>query len=148
MKKFVFTLHKLYDVKQSEENQKRVELKGLDKVMTGLQTQRVDMQQTYDGQQAVYCRKCKTGMSMTEVKMFGEYFQYLSVEMSRKDREIADCNIKIEECRKQLARMMNEQKVLERMREEQLEEYKAKIQKDNDKLIEDFMQAKAETLAI
>ena len=44
--------------------------------------------------------------------------------------------------------MMNEQKVLERMREEQLEEYKAEIQKDNDKLIEDFMQAKAETLAI
>ena len=43
---------------------------------------------------------------------------------------------------------MNEQKVLERMREEQLEEYKAEIQKDNDKLIEDFMQAKAETLAI
>ena len=29
-----------------------------------------------------------------------------------------------------------------------LEEYKAEIQKDNDKLIEDFMQAKAETLAI
>ena len=43
---------------------------------------------------------------------------------------------------------MNEQKVLERMRKEQLEEYKSEIQRDNDKLIEDFMQAKTETLAI
>ena len=91
MKKFVFTLHKLYDVKQSEENQKRVELKGLDKVMSGLRKQRLDMQQAYDGQQELYCRKCKTGMSMTEVKMFGEYFKYLSVESRGKDLEIAVC---------------------------------------------------------
>ncbi len=142
MKKFTFTLRKLYDVKQSEEKQKRIELKELNRTMQQYKKQRKESEDLFNGQQDIYRKKCKDGMSMLEVKFFGDYFQFLMKEMKKQDLLIEGCQKSIDDCTACLTKLLNEEKVLDRMYDEQYQEYLAELQKDNDKLIEDFMQAR------
>lgn len=142
MKKFVFTLQKLYDVKQSEEKQKRVELKELGRTLQAYKKQRKANQNVFNKQYAIYDKKCKTGLTMNEVKQYGDYFQYLEREMREQDAAIAKLETDIEICKKSLLRLINEENVLDRMREEQLQEYRKEVQKNDDKMIEDFIQAR------
>ena len=142
MKKFVFTLQKLYDVKQSEEKQKRVELKELGRTLLTYKKQRKANQNIFNKQHGIYDKKCRTGLTMNEVKQYGDYFQYLEREMREQDAAIAKFEADIEICKKGLLRLINEENVLDRMREEQLQEYRKEVQKNDDKMIEDFIQGR------
>lgn len=142
MKKFVFSLQKLYDVKESEEKQKRLELEQLDKDLRTYQRQRDANQALFKKQYNSYEKKCREGMAMREVKQHGEFFQYLEKEIRAQETVIASCRQSMERCRSELLKLINEQNVLERMRGEQYEDYMKDIAKDQDKLIEDFMQAR------
>lgn len=142
MKKFVFTLQKLYDVKQSEEKQKRIELKEMGRSLTAFRKQRKANQSVFDRQHGIYEKKCKSGMTMNEVKQYGDYFQYLEREMREQDAAILRLEADMEACKKELIRLINEKNVLDRIRGEQIQEYRKEVQKNDDKMIEDFMQAR------
>ena len=142
MKKFVFSLQKLYDVKESEEEQKRLELKELDKKLDELihkLNQTVDI---FNQQKKKHAIKCKQGIGAFELKSFGDYFQYLIGEIAQLNDFIVQCEEEIDICRQALLKLMNEKKVLDRMRDEQLEAYNVEIAKFNEKEIEDFMQGR------
>lgn len=142
MKKFVFSLQRLYDVKESEEEQKRIELKELDKKLDGLRLRLQDTIDNFNGQKAKYTVKCKKGIHAFDLKNYGDYFRYLIGEIDVIHNLIMNCEAEIVACRQELLKLMNEQKVLDRMREEQLQQYNAEIAKFNEKEIEDFMQGK------
>ena len=142
MKRFRFTLQKLYDVKQSEEKRQRARLKELTQNLLNYSTQLKANRSIFDAQQSIYREKCKAGMEMREVRQFGDYLQYLEKEMRRQKNVIASCEKSIGECRSGLLKLINEQHVLERMREEQYIAYMKEVQKSDDRMIEDFMQAR------
>jgi len=142
MKRFVFTLQKLYDVKVSEEEQKRTELKELDDELKELQINLNVFTDSFDKQKREFEKKCEEGMNKDDLKNFGDYFHYLNGQIKQQEELIADCEERIEECRRQLLKLMNEQKVLDQMREDQLKAYNVDIQKSYDKEIEDFMQSR------
>lgn len=142
MKKFVFTLQRLYDVKEMEEQQKQAQLRDLERNLHNYKMQKEANRKLYDREHAVYDKKCQTGMSMFEVQRYGDYFQYLEKEMRQQERVIQSIQSNIDACRDGLLKIINEKNVLDRMREDQLEEYKKEVAKDEDKTIEDFMQSR------
>ncbi len=142
MKKFKFTLYKLYEVKESDEKQKRAELKQLNRDLQAYQKQRQANQTLFDRQYSDYERKCRQGTTMREVKQCGEFLQYLEKEIRVQNTVIAACENSIAQCRSELLKIINEKNVLDRMRAEQYQAYLKEIQKDEDKQIEDFMQAR------
>ncbi len=142
MKKFIFTLQRLYDVKQSEEKQKRLELEELEKNLRNYEKQRDANQALFKKQYNSYEKKCREGMEAREVKQYGEFFQYLEKEIRMQETVIASCRQSIESCRTALLKLINEENVLDRMKDEQYQDYMKDVQKDQDKLIEDFMQAR------
>ena len=81
-------------------------------------------------------------MTMNEVKQYGDYFQYLEREMREQDAAILRLEADMEACKKELIRLINEKNVLDRIRGEQIQEYRKEVQKNDDKMIEDFMQAR------
>lgn len=142
MKKFIFTLQKLYDVKQSEEKRKRTQLKELSRNLELYTKQLETCREMFNKQHKEYQGKCQAGMSMREVRQYGDYLQYLEKEMRRQKNIIASCQRSIDECRRELLKLINEQHVLERMREEQYQAYQKEVQKSDERMIEDFMQAR------
>jgi flagellar export protein FliJ len=142
MKRFVFTLQKLYDVKEAQEDEKRKELKGLDKKLDELAARLRRMADTFENQKRKYAAAGRRGLSVFDVKNYGDYFQFLIGEMAEVNGLILECEAEIDRCRQELLKLINEQKVLERMRGEQLEAYHAEIAKFNEKEIEDFMQGR------
>lgn len=142
MKKFVFSLHKLYGVKQSAERQKRLQLKELDKLLNEYKKDLNILEDTFAHQRRQYDKACKRGIGVFDLKNYGDYFLFLTEEMSRQKNLIVGCEAEVERCKQELIKLMNEQKVLNRMREEQLLEYNQELQKDSEKAIEDFMQAR------
>ncbi|HBU12267.1 MAG TPA: hypothetical protein DEB31_05925 [Clostridiales bacterium] len=142
MKKFEFTLQRLQEVKEMEEEQKRAELSGLDKEMAGLLDHQGRLHEMFEAQTSEYNKECKRGIGKADLKSYGDYFEYLNEEMAAQQTLIEECQERINICRQELLKLINEQKVLERMKDEQLAEYNAELQKSFDKEIEDFMQGR------
>lgn len=142
MKKFAFTLQRLYDVKESEEKQRQAQLRDLERNLDNYKKQKEANRRLYEREHAVYDKKCKTGMSMFEVQRYGDYFQYLEKEMKQQEIVIQSCQKNIDTVRANLLKLINEKNVLDRMRDEQYQEYLREVEKDNDKMIEDFLQAR------
>ena len=142
MKKFQFTLQKLYDVKVSEEKQMRTQLRELEQNLDNYIRQKQANRNLYDREHAIYQEKSKTGKSMFEVQRYGDFFQYLEKEMRQQENVIQACRHSIEQCRAALVKLINEQQVLDRMREDQYAEYKKEAAKEEDKVLEDFLQAR------
>ena len=142
MKRFEFTLQKLYDVKCSEEKKKRAQLKELNQNLLKYSEHLQANLDRFDRQQRAYQKKCAAGMEMREVREYGDYLQYLEKEIRRQKNVIASCRKSIEVCRGELLKLINEQHVLERMSEEQYYDYRKEVQKSDDRMIEDFMQAR------
>ena len=142
MKKFQFSLQRLYDVKEMEEQQKQAQLRDLERNLENYKRQKEANRKLYDREHAVYDKKCRTGMSMFEVQRYGDYFQYRAKEMRQPERVIQSMQATIETCRAGLLQIINEKNVLDRKREDQYEEYKKEVAKDENKTIEDFMQSR------
>ncbi len=142
MKKFVFTLQKLYEVKEKEEDAKRLELASLDKKLSQLMDALQDTIDNFNGQKAQYAVKSRKGMSAFDLKSYGDYFQFLMKEMKNIKELITRCEQEINVCRGELLKLINERKVLDRMRDDQKMEYNAEMAKFNEKEVEDFMQGR------
>lgn len=142
MKKFTFSLQRLYDVKESEKKQKEAQLRDLERSLDNYRRQKEANRKLYDREHAVYDKKCRTGMSMFEVQRYGDYFQYLEKEMRQQERIIQSVQANIETCKQGIIKLINEEGVLDRMREEQYAEYRKEVAKDEDKTIEDFIQSR------
>lgn len=142
MKKFQFTLQKLADVKASEEEKKRIELEELDRKQKEEQNKLNVLVQSFDKQKGDFEKRCETGIGKDDLKNFGDYFNYLNEEIKQQQKVVEECIKATETCRTQLLKLINEQKVLDQMREDQLRAYNEEVQKAFDKEIEDFMQSR------
>ena len=139
MKKFQFTLQTLYNIRSTEETTARNKLAELLKERDGIQAQIEENESIYAAHDAAYRRDCKKGISGRKLKEYAAYFEFLAEEKKRLSMLLKLCEERVRTCQQELLRLINEKKVLDRMREEQLEEYQKEVQKDEERLIEEFM---------
>ena len=141
MKKFRFTLQTLYDIKSTEETDARNRLAALLKERDAVEGQINENDRVYASHNEAYRRDCKNGISGRRLREYGGYFEYLAAARKRLCALLKLCESQVHQCQQELLKLINEKKVLDRMREEQLAEYYKDVQKDEEKLIEDFMSA-------
>lgn len=139
MKKFRFTLQTLYNVKSTEETEARTRLAEIIAERDKLNEQLEEIKRLYQQRSEEYHKECKRGISGTKVREYGRYFQYLGDERKKLEAMLRECELRLEQCQRVLLKLINEKKVLDRMRDEQLEEYKKEVRADEDKTLEDFI---------
>ncbi len=139
MKKFVFTLEKVHSVKAREESAEREKLLNMRKRRDNLEQELAMSVVKYDEEKGEYQKKASVGISGTMMRSYGEFFEFLLKERERLEKAIRNMNIQIEASQKVLLALMNEIKVLDRMKEEQLEEHRREVAVEEDKSLEDYM---------
>lgn len=139
MKKFVFTLQRLYDVKKISEDQLLIEQDQINKRLHELQDKKDRMICRFNDEKESYHADCKKGIHASGMQSYGEYFDFLMKSVKKQDGFISECMKEKERCTEQLLKLMNEIKVLEKIKEEQFSEYNKELQKNDDKMLEDFL---------
>jgi flagellar FliJ protein len=139
MKKFVFTLQRLYDVKKISEDQLLIEQDQINKRLNELQDKKDQMICRFNDEKESYHADCARGIHASGVQSYGEYFDFLMKAVKKQDGFISECLKEKERCTEQLLKLMNELKVLEKIKDEQFSEYNKELQKNDDKMLEDFL---------
>lgn len=139
MKKFVFTLQKLYEVKKITENQLMREQEQINKRLKDLQGDKSALVLKFASERDLYDEDCKRGIRAPEMQSYGEYFDFLMESLKKLEEKIQKCLAEKERCTQALLKIMNEIKVLDKIKEEQFMEYNKELQKNDDKMLEDFL---------
>lgn len=139
MKKFVFTLQRLFDVKKISEDQLLIEQDQINRKLNELQEKKDQMICRFNEEKESFAADCRRGIHAPEMQSYGEYFDFLTQTLKKQDALIAECLLEKEKCTQLLLTLMNEIKVLEKIREEQFIEYNKELQKNDDKMLEDFL---------
>ncbi|MEI6102276.1 MAG: flagellar FliJ family protein, partial [Eubacteriales bacterium] len=87
----------------------------------------------------LYDLDCKKGIHAAEMQTYGEYFDYLMESLKKLNQKIKGCQAEKDKLTQQLVKIMNELKVLEKIKQEQFSEYNKELQKNDDKMLEDFL---------
>lgn len=139
MKKFEFTLQRLYEVKKITENQLMREQEHINKKLMDIENEKDAMVFKFSHERELYELDCKKGIHAAQMQKYGEYFDYVMEFLKKLDERIKVCQAEKEKLTQQLVKIMNELKVLEKIKVEQFSEYNKELQKNDDKMLEDFL---------
>jgi flagellar protein FliJ len=119
MKKFVFTLQRVYDVKKISEDQLLLQQEQINKKLNDLQNEKDQMIQKFYLEKESYQADCKKGIHAAHLQSYGEYFDFLMEATKKQDVLIGHCLQEKDKCTQLLVKIMNEMKVLEKIKGEQ-----------------------------
>jgi flagellar FliJ protein len=139
MKKFVFTLQRLFDVKKISEDQLLIQQDQINKRLSELQDKKDRMIRRFHEEKESYEADCRRGIPAGGLQSYGEYFDFLMQRVKEQDVLIRECLQEKERLTGLLLKLMNEMKVLEKIKKEQFVEYNKEMQKNDDKMLEDFL---------
>ena len=139
MKRFQFTLDKLYDYKDQVLSKEKNDLAGLRSDRARMFSEKEELEDRLRCSGEEFARKAAIGMTITEMTMFKDFHKSLEEQIREKDEEIS-------EKEGQIARQLNvvieaskDVNSLERLREKQLEEYNFRAAKAEEQFIEEFV---------
>lgn len=139
MKKFVFTLQSLLNLKQSQEKQERNNLASLTIRLNQLLAERDDMFERREKASASYSEQLASGMRAAETQQFTSYFRMMKDLLAEQDRKIEAAQRETEECRRRLVEVLREIHMLDNLREKQYQQYQLELQIEQDKTIGDYV---------
>ena len=139
MKKFVFTLQALLNLKQSQEKQERNSLAALTVRLNQLLAEREDMLGRRQRASEAYGERLASGMRAAETQQYTSYFRMMKDLLAEQDRRIEAARAETEECRRRLVEVLREIHMLENLREKQYQQYQQEMQIEQEKTIGDFV---------
>lgn len=143
MKRFTFSLQPLYDMKQSEEKQQKLELVTIQKELAARYNEMKTLTAEFEGTSSDYCSVITTGVQAVRVKQYGQFFARLKAAMTLTQEKISALEAQKKKCIESLVEIRKELKLLEKLREEQYTEYLDKRKKVQEALIGDIVSFKA-----
>lgn len=139
MKKFVFTLRALLHVRQLVEKQERHHMLQLTREIHELEDERTRMSDSRDGAARALSGRMGRGVAVTEAQQVAGYLVRMTQEIKAQEERIRCANVELEQCRARLVEVLKDINMLEKVREKQYQLYLADVQKEEDKLIGDFV---------
>ncbi|MDR1691924.1 MAG: flagellar export protein FliJ [Oscillospiraceae bacterium] len=139
MKKFSFTLQSVLNVKRAQEKQRMGELAECN---ARIRENRRLLQESYDHQQAqnvLYQREYEDGMKPYRLRMWGWAMNALRDRIAYRKKVLETAEGELARIQKALVTVMQERKMLESLREKQMEEYRAEERRENDAVIAEFV---------
>jgi flagellar FliJ protein len=134
MKKFEFTLNSLLMIKNSLERQAKQKMAEAVSRRDKCQEEIEEIERRKE-----LARTNNKSFTAHEYLMFSRYYSDLERMRKSKTCELEAIEKEIEEIRQELVTIMQERKVLEKLREKQYEEYLVELGKEQDKLVDDMM---------
>ena len=101
----------------------------VNKKLLGLQNERDSMVFKFSSERDRYDTDCKKGMRAMEMQSYGGYFDFLMDSLKKLEVKIKTCQAEKDKCTQALVKIMNELKVLDKIKEEQFSEYNKELQK-------------------
>jgi len=143
MKRFRFTLQSVLDIKEkTEENEKRV-LYGLKTQMSELQNELHCLEELYKKYADERGALSANGISVAELTRYCNYLKELEGRQKQKQSEIDTLQERIDRQTEVLKKLSIEVKALVKLKEAQYALYGKLADRENERLIEDFIAAKA-----
>lgn len=135
MKKFVFSLQKVLDLREFQEKQAETEL-----AKAIAETDRIKLALIENGQKQAYTNKTRNDTSLIDqMKAIESYVNRLKKEAEDLLNDLAATELVVEEKREIMVEAMKTRKVLSKLKEKQLFQYKKEQQKAEDSAVDDIV---------
>ncbi len=142
MKKFVFQLQSLYDVKQTLETQQKNQLQQIEAKLAKLREEMELLQDSFAKSREEYRAETEKGIQADRLSRYGEYFDLLNRSITAQRERIAQAEVQRKKCVEALVEIMKEIKALEKLKEKQYEEYLKEVKNEEEKAIGDMISYK------
>jgi len=139
MKKFVFSLNALYEVKKALRDKLQAEFAEAEAAYRAAAEKKAGLEKTLDERKAEYEIKAKNGMTVGDLQGYDNYFEEMmeAIKLAgfEEDRALREVNRK----RGELVAVFKEIKVLEKLHEKQYADYMKELEKSEMKAVEDIV---------
>ena len=139
MKRFSFTLDKLYDYKDQVLSKEKNDLAELRSSRAKIFSEKEELEDRLRISGEEFAKKAAVGMSITEITMFKDFHKSLEERIREKEDEISDMENKITRQLGVVVEASKDVNSLERLRDKQYEEYKFRAAKAEERFIEEFV---------
>ena len=142
MKQFVFTLQALYDLQESAEKQVKMQMSVIEAERTQRLKEMETLNSRFDLAKNEYCSVVTGGVQAIRIRNYGHFFERLRTVMMLQQGKINQLESEKEKCLQRLVDVRREKMLLDKLREEQYEEYLDGIKKQQAKMMDDFVSYK------
>lgn len=139
MKKFIFSLYSLYEIKKTLKEKLQAEFTVAQTVLENAVNRKIFLEQTLNNERDLYEEKAKKGMSINDVQAYGLYFEELHDMMKTATYDIERANKEVGRKQTELIGVFREIKILQNLREKQYQEFKIEEEKNEKKSLEDIL---------
>lgn len=139
MKKFVFSLSALFDVKKTAKDKLQAEFAAAEAALAAAIRKKEGLEQTLEDKTEEYEQKARKGMTVSDIGGYTIYFEELQGLIKAAAREVDKAQKEANFKRNELIAVFKEIKVLEKLYEKQYREYMAEEVKSETKAVEDIL---------
>ena len=139
MKQFTFTLQALYDVQESTEKQIKMQISAIEADLAQRRKEMDMLSTRFAKAQDEYCNAMAGGVQAMRLKNYGHFFERLRAVMMLQQGKITQLEAEKEQCLQKLVHVRREKMLLDKLREEQYDEYMSTFKKQQAKMMDDFV---------
>ena len=139
MKKFSFSLEKLYGYKEQVLSKEKNDLAQYRSEKQQLLEEKEKLERLLAESGEEFAEKAAVGMSIVEINVIKDYQKSLTEDIRLKEREIEEAEERISGQLRVVIQASKDVNSLEKLRDKQLDEYKFKAAKSDEQFIEEFV---------
>ena len=139
MKKFSFSLEKLYGYKEQVLSKEKNDLAQYRSEKQQLLEEKEKLERLLAESGEEFAEKAAVGMSIVEINVIKDYQKSLTEDIRLKEREIEEAEERISGQLRVVIQASKDVNSLEKLRDKQLDEYKFKVAKSDEQFIEEFV---------
>lgn len=143
MKQFVFTLQALYDMQEGIEKQIKLQLSAIEAELAVHRKELEALNLSFETTKGEYAAAVSRGVQAVKIKNYGIFFEKLRAVILIQQTKITQLENEKAKCLQQLISVRKEKMLLDKLREEQYEQYMEGVKKHQAKLMDDFVSYKA-----
>ncbi|MGI6707454.1 MAG: flagellar export protein FliJ [Clostridia bacterium] len=138
MKKFVFSLQTLLNLRESVEKEQKNKLQAIQTELHGMRQDLYRLQEQKQQAVTAYLQECEEGITTSRMKEYHAFFETMEKRIEEQKKAIKDTEKKEEQQKQLVIHAMKQRKILENLREKHCRQYlleeQAKEQKRLDEL--------------
>lgn len=143
MKKFKFTLQAPLNVKTMLEKQQKAELAAVNARIADFQRELQELRDTLDSQRKTYLTGMENGeFTPADMSLWSLGFKAMRERIALQNKKIETAEGERRRVQRKLIELMKERKILEKLRENQLAEYRTALKAEDAAIIDDFVTSK------
>jgi flagellar FliJ protein len=142
VKRFVFSLNALYEVKKTHKDRLQTELAAAEAVYRAAVERKADLEITLENRKEEFEAKASSGMTVSDLKGYAVYFEEMQERIKAAGKEVDRALREVNGRRNELVTVFKEIKVLDKLYEKQYAEYLKEMEKSETKAVEDIVSYK------